>query len=140
MKKVKRMLAVLLTAIMTLAMGTTALAAETQKGNLTVKVNKNNTLDGQTIKVYKLFDLTVSGDKYAYTVNETYKSAIATALGMNTDATNEDLYKKLASYTENSDDIQNFADAFTTAALTANTPETQSSGKLGAVTEYKFTG
>lgn len=140
MKKVKRMLAVLLTAIMTLAMGTTALAAEPQKGNLTVRVNQNNTLQGQTIKVYKLFDLSVSGDKYAYVVNETYREAIATALGMNTDATNEDLYKKLAEYTESSTEIQTFADAFTTAALKANTPETQSSGKLGAVTEYKFTG
>lgn len=138
MKKVKRMLAVLLTAIMTLAMGTTALAAETQKGNLTVKVNKNNTLEGQTIKVYKLFDLSVSGDNYAYVVNETYRGAIATALGMNTDATNEALYEKLAEYTEGSTEIQTFADAFTTAALTANTPETKSSGKLGAVREYKF--
>lgn len=140
MKKVKRMLAVLLTAIMTLAMATTAFAADAQKGNLTVRVNQSNTLQGQTIKVYKLFDLSVSGDKYAYVVNETYREAIATALGMNTDATNEDLYKKLAEYTESSIEIQTFADAFTTAALKANTPETQSSGKLGAVTEYKFTG
>lgn len=140
MKKVKRMLAVLLTAIMTLAMATTAFAADAQKGNLTVRVNQNNTLQGQTIKVYKLFDLSVSGDKYAYVVNETYREAIATALGMNTDATNEALYEKLAGYIESSTEIQTFADAFTTAALKANTLETQSSGKLGAVREYKFTG
>ena len=140
MKKVKRMLAVLLAAIMTLAMATTAFAADAQKGNLTVRVNQNNTLQGQTIKVYKLFDLSVSGDNYAYVVNETYREAIATALGMGSDATNKDLYDKLAAYTENSDDIQNFADAFTTAALKANTSETQSSGKLGEVIEYKFTG
>lgn len=140
MKKVKRMLAVLLAAIMTLAMGTTALAAETQKGDLTVSVNEKNTLEGQTIKVYKLFDLTVSGDKYAYTVNEEYKDAIAKALGVESTATSEALYKKLAAYTSNSAEVQKFADDFTTAALTANTPETQSSGKLGAVTEYKFTG
>ena len=73
MKKVKRMLAVLLAAIMTLAMATTAFAAGAPKGSLTVRVNQNNTLEGQTIKVYKLFDLTVSESHYAYTVNETYK-------------------------------------------------------------------
>ena len=139
MKKVKRMLAVLLAAIMTLAMGTTALAAETQKGNLTVKVNKNNTLEGQTIKVYKLFDLTVSGDKYAYTVNEEYKDAIAKALGVESTATSEALYKKLAAYTSNSAEVQKFADDFTTAALTAGTEATSTSNKItGAVESYTF--
>lgn len=140
MKKMKRMLAVLLAAIMTLAMATTAFAAEAPKGNLTVKVNDKNTLEGQTIKVYKLFDLTVNGDKYAYTVNETYKNAIATALGLQDTATSEELYKKLAGYTSNSTDVQKFADDFTADALTAGTPETKASPKLEKVTEYKFEG
>ena len=140
MKKMKHMLAVLLTVIMTLVMTTTAFAAETQKGNLTVKVNTNNTLEGQTIKVYKLFDLTVSGDKYAYTVNETYKTAIAAALGLESTATSEDLYKKLAEYTSDSAEVQKFADDFTAAALTAGTAETATSGKLGKVESHKFEG
>lgn len=140
MKKMKHMLAVLLTVIMTLAMTTTAFAAETQTGNLTVKVNANNTLEGQTIKVYKLFDLTVSGDKYAYTVNETYKTAIAAALGLESTATSEDLYKKLAEYTSDSAEVQKFADDFTAAALTEGTEATKTSPKLGEVTEHKFEG
>lgn len=140
MKKMKHMLAVLLTVIMTLAMTTTAFAAETQTGNLTVKVNKNNTLEGQTIKVYKLFDLTVSGDKYAYTVNETYKTAIAAALGLESTATSENLYKKLAEYTSDSAEVQKFADDFTAAALTEGTAETATSGKLGKVESHKFEG
>ena len=140
MKKMKHMLAVLLTVIMTLAMTTTAFAAGTQKGNLTVKVNANNTLEGQTIKVYKLFDLTVSGDKYAYTVNETYKTAIAAALGLESTATSEDLYKKLAEYTSDSAEVQKFADDFTAAALTEGTEATKTSPKLGEVTEHKFEG
>ena len=138
MKKVKRMLAVLLAAIMTLAMATTAFAAEAPKGSLTVRVNQKNTLEGQTIKVYKLFDLTVSESHYAYTVNETYKSAIATALGLQDTATSEELYEKLAKYTTDSAEIQKFADDFTAAALTAGTSETKASPKLGKVTEYKF--
>lgn len=138
MKKMKHMLAVLLTVIMTLAMTTTAFAAGTQTGNLTVKVNQGNTLKDQTIKVYKLFDLTVSGEKYAYTVNETYKSAIAAALGLEGTATSEDLYNKLAQYKENPTEIQKFADDFTATALTEKISETKSSGKLGEVTEYRF--
>ena len=140
MKKMKHMLAVLLTVIMTLAMTTTAFAAETQTGNLTVKVNANNTLEGQTIKVYKLFDLTVSGDKYAYTVNETYKTAIAAALGLPAESTSKALYEKLTTYTANSTDIQKFADDFTAAALTEGTAETATSGKLGKVESHKFEG
>lgn len=140
MKKMKHMLAVLLTVIMTLAMTTTAFAAGTQKGNLTVKVNANNTLEGQTIKVYKLFDLTVSGDKYAYTVNETYKTAIAAALGLPAESTSKALYEKLTTYTANSTDIQKFADDFTAAALTEGTAETATSGKLGKVESHKFEG
>lgn len=140
MKKVKKLMALLLSTIMVLAMGMTAFAAEATKGSLTVKVNDKNTLEGQTIKVYKLFDLTVNGDKYAYTVNETYKSAIATALGLQGTATSEELYNKLAGYTSNSTEIQKFADDFTTAALTAGTEETATSGKLGKVESHKFEG
>lgn len=140
MKKVKRMLAVLLAAIMTLAMATTAFAAEAPKGSLTVRVNQNNTLKGQTIKVYKLFDLTVSESHYAYTVNETYKAAIATALNLSVTATSEDLYNKLAEYQTGSKEIQKFADDFTAAALIAKTEATKTAENLGDVTSHNFEG
>ncbi len=141
MKKLKRMLAVLLTAIMTLAMATTAFAAQqpAPTGTLTVKVNEKNTLENQTIKIYKLFDLTVKEPHYAYTVNADYKNAIATALGLEGTATSEKLYNTLAGYSTNSSQIQKFADDFTAAALTAKTPATGTSEKLGKVLEYKFT-
>ncbi len=135
MKKLKRVLAVLLTAIMTLAMATTAFAAENQ-GSLKVTVNQGNTLNGQTIKVYKLFDLTVSGSHYAYTVNEQYKAMIATALGQPGTATNEELYQAISNL--KGEAIQKFADDFTTAALNDQVAETQASGKLGDVTEHTF--
>lgn len=146
-KATKRMIALFLTAIMTLAMAATSFAtmtepmpaAATQKGSLTVKVNESNTLEGQIIKLYKLFDLSVSGSSYAYVVNDTYKNAIATALGIAAEsATSEDLYNKLVGYTANSAEIQKFADDFTTAALTAGTEATVTSEKLGKVAEHKF--
>lgn len=138
MKKLKRVLAVLLTAIMTLAMATTAFAAAPQ-GSLTVTVNAKNTLEGQTIKVYKLFDLSVSRKSYNYVVNGTYKTTIAKALGLSPDSTSEKLYEMLVSYADSSAEIQKFADDFTAAALKEKIAETKSSGKLGQVSEYKFT-
>lgn len=127
MKKLKRVLAVLLTAIMTLAMAMTAFAAENQ-GSLKVTVNEGNTLNGQTIKVYKLFDLTVSGAHYAYTVNQSYKSMIAAATGLNETATNEELYQAISQL--NGVSLQKFADDFTAAALTNGVAETATSGPL----------
>lgn len=136
---IKKMMTLCLAAIMTLAMATTAFAADRIKtGNLTVNVNEGNTLKGQTIKVYKLFDLSVSDTHYAYTVNADYKNAIATALGLSKEATSEQLYNKLAEYKENPSGIQKFANDFTAAALKAGTAETGTSKKLGEVTEYKF--
>lgn len=139
MKKVKKLMALLLSVIMVLAMGMTAFAAEATKGSLTVKVNDKNTLEGQTIKVYKLFDLSVSGDKYAYTVNDEYKALIAQVLGLEGTATSEELYNKLAGYTSDSPDVQKFADDFTTAALNNKTTETETSNKItDAVESYTF--
>lgn len=142
MKKLKRMLAVLLTAIMTLAMATTAFAAQQSAptGALTVKVNKKNTLKNQTIKIYKLFDLTVKEPHYAYTVNADYKNAIATALGLEGTATSEELYNTLTRYSTDSLQIQKFADDFTAAALKENLGATQtSSGPFDENTkEYTF--
>ncbi len=128
MKKVKKLMALLLSTVMVLAMGMTAFAAEAPKGNLTVKVNEGNTLKGQTIKVYKLFDLSVSGDKYAYTVNDEYKTLIEKALGKAESATNEELYEAISKLDKTA--IQKFADDFTTAALRAGTTETATSNKI----------
>ena len=64
-KATKRMIALFLTAIMTLAMAATSFATMTEPmpaaattGKLTVTVNaNNNSLKGQTINLYKLFDI-----------------------------------------------------------------------------------
>lgn len=146
---IKRMMAICLTAVMTLAMATTAFAKEAEatpmrvpeKGNLTVHVNDRNTLENQTINVYKLFELSVNAGHYAYTVNETFKEPIATALGLPATATSEDLYNKLKTYHANGSEIQKFADDFTAAALGKKLNATKTSGKITVkeTKEYKFT-
>ena len=140
MKKLKRMMAVLLAMVMALAMSVTVFAAEGQ-GSLKVKVNENNTLEGQTLNVYKLFDLSVSGEKYAYTVNETYKDGIIAALSLTEQDPEPDsaaLYNAIAAL--EGTDVQNFADAFTAYALTNKLAVTKTSGEItSAVKEYTFT-
>ena len=140
MKKLKRMMAVLLAMVMALAMSVTVFAAEPQ-GSLTVKVNANNTLKGQTLNVYKLFDLSVNDTNYAYTVNETYKDGIISALGLTAQDPKPDsaaLYNAISDLEE--EEVQNFANAFTTYALTHNLTVTKTSGKItSAGKEYTFT-
>lgn len=140
MKKLKRMMAVLLAMVMALAMSVTVFAAEGQ-GSLKVKVNANNTLEGQTLNVYKLFDLSVSGKKYAYTVNATYKNGIIAALKLTDQSPEPDsaaLYNAISKLEEGG--IQNFADDFTAYALTNKLAATKTSGEItSAVKEYTFT-
>ena len=140
MKKLKRMMAVLLAMVMALAMSVTVFAAEGQ-GSLKVKVNANNTLEKQTLKVYKLFDLSVNGEKYAYTVNETYKDGIIDALNLTEVDPEPDsaaLYNAISKLEGTA--VQNFADDFTTYALTHNLTVTKTSGKItSALKEYTFT-
>lgn len=87
MKRMKKIMALMLAAIMMMAMSVTAFAAEGATGTHTLTVNVKTTepaqnLKGQTINLYKLFDVTESGEgqnkNYAYTVNETYKKTLAT--------------------------------------------------------------
>ena len=161
MKRMKKIMAVLLAAIMTMAMAATAFAAETvaaATGNtLTVNVKTGEsvpaqTLKDQTIYLYKLFDVTESGTtgakNYAYTVNTAagYKDVLVAALNtatITTSSTDEDIANAVRNI-GNSDtkEVQNFANAFTTKALTKSPKldATTDSGKLGDVTSYKFTG
>lgn len=85
MKSIKRIIALLLTAVMTMTMSVTAFAADSGC-SLTVNVKGGQDLKGQTINLYKLFDVTTSQSgetkNYAYTVNNTYKEKLATTLSI----------------------------------------------------------
>ena len=145
MKRMKKIMAVLLAAIMTMAMAVTALAAEvetktTGTNTLTVNVKSGEgvpeqTLKDQTINLYKLFDVTESGEapnkNYAYTVNTQYKATLASVLGIGADSKDEDFAAKVAELgKDNSDEVQNFANAFTTRALEGKLEATATSGKI----------
>ena len=141
MKSIKRIIALLLTAVMTMTMSVTAFAADTN--SLTVSVQPGQDLNGQTISLYKLFDLTTSKSgkttNYAYTVNDTYKTTLATTLGVGAEMQNDALVKKVSDLSEKEGAVQNFANNFTAKALTGNLEATQTSGKLTEENKTSYT-
>lgn len=147
MKGMKRIMALMLAAIMMMAMSVTAFAAEGATGTHTLTVNVKSTepaqdLKGQTINLYKLFDVTESKSgettNYAYTVNNTYKAALASVLKIGETSKDEDFVKAVA---DQEATIQQFANDFTAKALTDNLGATKTSGKIEeSKTSYEFTG
>ena len=146
MKSIKRIIALLLTAVMTMTMSVTAFAAN-PSCSLTVSVKSTDQdLKGQTINLYKLFDLSTSKSgettNYAYTVNKVtgYKEALNKALGASY-TTDEDYAKAVLSLGENNSvKVQKFANDFTAAALTSKLTATETSNKItDSKTSYEFT-
>lgn len=140
MKSIKRIIALLLTAVMTMTMSVTAFAVDSSC-SLTVNVNKEQDLKEQTINLYKLFDVTTSqsGNKtnYAYTVNDTYKETLAATLELDGTATNEALVNKVSKLDTGA--VQKFANDFTATALTEKLGATETSGKIGiSKISYEF--
>ena len=140
MKSIKRIIALLLTAVMTMTMSVTAFAAG-PNCSLTVNVKDGQDLKEQTINLYKLFDVTTSQSdgktNYAYTVNDTYKVALATTLSIPESSKNEEFVKKVSGL--DSTAVQKFANDFTATALTEKLGATETSGKIGtSKISYEF--
>ena len=151
MKRMKRIMALMLAAIMMMAMSVTAFAAEGATGTLTLTVNVKTTtpaqdLKGQTINLYKLFDVTESGTteskNYAYTVNtETgYKDAIKSALGTSFSGTTDEEYAAAVLALKDTEGaVQKFANDFTAEALTKKLSATANSGKITEENKTSYT-
>ena len=146
MKRMKRIMALMLAAIMMMAMSVTAFAAEGAAGTCTLTVNAKGGQDlkGQTINLYKLFDVTESKSgettNYAYTVNNTYKAALASVLKIDETSKDEDFaaaVTKLGS--DNATAVQKFANDFTAEALTKNLSATANSGKIKEENKTSYT-
>lgn len=144
MKRIKKLAAAMLTAIMMMTMTVTAFAAETTH-TLTVNANGGQDLNGQTINLYKLFDVTESGTteskNYAYTVNTQYKAALANVLSIPETSKDEEFAAEVTKLgADNATEVQKFANDFTAKALTDKLGATKTSGKITeSKTSYKFT-
>lgn len=133
----------MLAAIMMIAMSVTAFAAETTH-SLTVNVKGGQDLKGQTINLYKLFDVTESGEapnkNYAYTVNTQYKATLASVLKIAETSKDEEFAASVTQLgSDNSTGVQNFANTFTTKALEGKLAATATSNKIAeSKTAYTF--
>lgn len=147
MKRIKKLAAAMLTAIMMMTMTVTAYAAESC--TLTVTTKGGQDLNGQTINLYKLFDVTESKSgettNYAYTVNTAagYKDALASVLGGTITSTSKDeefAKAVLGLGKDNGTEVQNFANKFTTYALKNSLGATATSNKITGenTTSYTF--
>lgn len=110
MKKLKQLMAMMLTAIMILSMAVTGFAA-VGNGSLTLKLKEGDSIkDNLSIKMYKLYTLnSYNGKNYSYTINSKYTETLKTILSK----TNEDeIYETISGYADDSTEINNFADNF----------------------------
>lgn len=151
MKRMKKIMALMLAAIMMMAMSVTAFAAEGATGTRTLTVNVKSTtpaqdLKGQTINLYKLFDVTESKSgettNYAYTVNAAtgYKDAIKSALGTSfTGTTDEEYAAAVLALKDTEGAVQKFANDFTADALKKNLSATANSGKITEENKISYT-
>lgn len=148
MKTAKKIVALLVSVIMVLAMGVSAFAATPTAGTLTVKSKGSASLKNQTIYLFKLFAYTAKaedGKQGAYSVNESYKEALKEVLEVTTDD-EYDLYSAIAALgDDNSKSVQDFANAFSKKVMNGgNVTGTQNTdykiGKVGEdnTTTYQF--
>lgn len=113
MKKLKKIVSILLTAIMVLAMCVPVMAATPTPTNITI----NGGGTGSTYVAYKLLNVTDGGTgKFSYTVNAKYSSVLQTETGKTDDA---EIVAYIAGLSGS--DVQDFADdvykAITTAGM-----------------------
>lgn len=145
MKSIKRIIALLLTAVMTMTMSVTAFAANTNC-SLTVNVKSaDQDLKGQTINLYKLFDVTTSQSdgktNYAYTIKDTYRATLASTLNIAETSKNETFVENVNALKDTTGAVQNFANKFTEKALTSDLAATATSNRIAdSKTSYTFTG
>ena len=148
MKRMKRIMALMLAAIMMMAMSVTAFAAGGATGTHTLTVNVKSTtpaqdLKGQTINLYKLFDVTESKSgettNYAYTVNNTYKATLASVLKIGETAKDEEYAAAVLALKDTEGAVQKFANDFTAGALTKKLSATANSGKITEENKTSYT-
>lgn len=133
MTKTKKIIAMLLTIIMTMALAVPAFAAVGNMCNLTVNVKEGNTLKGQTICIYQLFDVANdNGD--SYTVSTIYKEVLAEVLGLSVDDPDSKFYQAL--YVKNAEEIQQFANEFTAKVMEKSIEPTATSDKINSDSQY----
>lgn len=130
MKNAKKLIGLLLTMIMAFAMGVSVFA----EGTNTITIR--NAQKGETYKLYKILDLSVSGDKtaYSYTLNDAWASFFTDGNGatyVDIDNQNHVIWKENMN---SADNMENFGKAAATYATGVNETSTNTPTEDGAIT------
>ena len=124
MKKLKKFLAMMISMVMILSMATVGFATTGGTGSLTVQLKGENKLASasHTVKLYKLLNIeSYSENHYSYSLNDTYKEAIKTALN-NGSMKDEDIITEIGKINESSNPTtQQFANALEAPLLSFTT-------------------
>lgn len=142
MKHLQKITCLLLALLLVCAMGTTAFAENFSLGGNMISVK--NAQPGETYKLYKLLDLSVSEDleAYTYTLNDTWSDFFTTGAGKNyVDLTDIGDSKKAVAWKSGKSDtgsMETFGKAAATAAASKSALQTIVAGVEGEI--LAFTG
>ena len=129
MKTTRKILTLVLVAVLTLALAIPAFADTTPTSKITVDDDDSTSYAG-----YLLMTSTDDGeDHFSYVVNPTYEAAIKTALGLANTATNDDIVTALAAM--DADATRAFADAMVAAVGSATADADITGGTAADVTQ-----
>lgn len=131
MKKMKKVLAMLLSFIMMMSMAMTTFAAGTT-GSITYHTGKHN-VNGVEFKAYRLMDATVSGEHVAYKINTDFANFFTDKIGTSTEKTNDELATDYLRANVASSEFQNALKTFIT------TSKTQAKATVTGSTEKTYT-
>ena len=122
MKKVKKLLSLIVAAVMVIAMAVPTFA---DAGKTTITIT--DATNGSTYVAYKILNATNNGENYAYTMNATYKDVLISTLNtlntpntpnLSADAADKDIIGRISGLT----DTRTFADSLY-RAIKAKTPD-----------------
>ncbi|MDO4312462.1 MAG: SpaH/EbpB family LPXTG-anchored major pilin [Eubacteriales bacterium] len=129
MKRTKKLVSLLLTLIMVLAMGTSAFAAG-ETGSITIKDSSTVSVAGKTFNAYKILDVKLVGDGYVYTVPADMKGFYANRYGLT--GNEGDFDAQVATKINEEEDLFAFAAAALAAAKNAGITPSTANADAGA--------
>lgn len=137
MKHLQKITCILLALLLVCAMGTTVFAENTSLGGN--KISVTNAQPGETYKLYKLLDLSVSKDleAYTYTLNTEWSEFFTTGAGSDyVNLTDIGDSKKAVAWKSDASSVETFGKAAATAAASKSALQTKVAGEEGDILDF----
>lgn len=122
MKNFKKFTAAIAATLMAASLSIPMTASFTASAATITMQDGTETNTTSTFKAYKILDASISGDAYTYTVNDTYRNILKTALGLETNATDDAIISSMNDLT--AETLRPVADTIYKAILSGSIAET----------------